>query len=158
MQKQLKGFTLIELLVVIAIIGVLSSVVLASLNSARTKSRIAAVREEVRQFSNIMALQYAENGSYAAFNTDTWLDVPGECNSFFGSSAYANSARGVCEAIIAQGSRMWVRSTATTFIIYVRRPDGTEQYFCRNHHGLQAENGISSGPTWTPAACTDSAS
>ena len=42
--KKQKGFTLIELLVVIAIIGILSSVVLASLNSARQKGQSAAVK------------------------------------------------------------------------------------------------------------------
>ncbi len=61
-----KGFTLIELLVVIAIIGILSSVVLASLNSARTKSRDARRIGDMKQLQLALEMYYDTEGSYAS--------------------------------------------------------------------------------------------
>ena len=56
-----KGFTLIELLVVISIISVLSTVVLASLNSARTKAENAQTQEEIGSWLNAINLYQTEN-------------------------------------------------------------------------------------------------
>lgn len=61
-----RGFTLIELLVVIAIIGILSSVVLASLNSARVKGRDARRVSDVKQLQLALELYYDTNQSYPA--------------------------------------------------------------------------------------------
>ncbi|QQG46145.1 MAG: prepilin-type N-terminal cleavage/methylation domain-containing protein [Candidatus Niyogibacteria bacterium] len=58
------GFTLIELLVVIAIIGVLASVVLASLNSARRKSRDARRVADVKQMQLALELYFDTEGEY----------------------------------------------------------------------------------------------
>lgn len=59
-----KGFTLIELLVVVAIIGILSSVVLASLNTARAKARDAKRLSDMRQMQIALELYYDSFGKY----------------------------------------------------------------------------------------------
>lgn len=59
-----RGFTLIELLVVIAIIGILASVVLASLNSARDKGEDAAIKSNLNNARAQAALYYDTTGDY----------------------------------------------------------------------------------------------
>jgi prepilin-type N-terminal cleavage/methylation domain-containing protein len=59
-----KGFTLIELLVVIAIIGILSSVVLASLSTARQKSRDAKRISDIGQVQLALELYFDASSSY----------------------------------------------------------------------------------------------
>jgi prepilin-type N-terminal cleavage/methylation domain-containing protein len=74
------GFTLIELLVVIAIIGLLSSVVLASLASARVKARDATRFSDIKQLQTAVELYYSAHGYYPKL------------------SAYTTSAAGGCGA------------------------------------------------------------
>jgi prepilin-type N-terminal cleavage/methylation domain-containing protein len=69
----LRGFTLIELLVVIAIIGILSSIVLASLSTARAKGADAAVKSNLNTLRSLSELFYSNSasGSYLGACADT---------------------------------------------------------------------------------------
>lgn len=89
--KTNKGFTLIELLVVIAIIGILSSVVLASLNDARGKARTAQVQGNLSGIlpgaviclddsAGLLAASSTTDGGgfICSGSSTTWADLPGD--------------------------------------------------------------------------------
>ncbi|KKW19587.1 MAG: Fimbrial protein pilin [Parcubacteria group bacterium GW2011_GWA2_51_10] len=68
--RKSKGFTLIELLVVIAIIGLLSSVVIASVNQARKKGADAAIKQQLADLQTAAEVYYDTQTQYAAAASD----------------------------------------------------------------------------------------
>lgn len=58
------GFTLIELLVVISIIGILTTLVAANLNSARSRARDAERKSDIRNVATALRLYYNDYGTY----------------------------------------------------------------------------------------------
>jgi prepilin-type N-terminal cleavage/methylation domain-containing protein len=81
-RKFSKGFTLIELLVVISIIGLLSSVVLASLNVAKSKSRDARRMADLSQIARALNLYYDKFGN--------WIEASSGCGSSGGGAGWFN--------------------------------------------------------------------
>ncbi|MDD5606322.1 MAG: type II secretion system protein [Candidatus Pacebacteria bacterium] len=70
--KKNKGFTLLELLVVIAIIGILSTIVMVSLQGARKRAQDATVEAQLSQIRSIAEIHAMDNDySYDDLCTQT---------------------------------------------------------------------------------------
>ncbi len=127
-----QGFTLIELLVVIAIIGILSGVVLTSLNSARNKAKDARVEASVAQIRSIAEQNY-ENGSYADFNS---------------------AAASLSADITAQGGTLTVSTLpASAYRAYATLPSDTAQIWCVDSVGNSQKMALSALPVAPSVAC-----
>jgi len=121
--KNIKGFTLIELLVVVAIIGVLTSVVLASLNIAREKGANAAIKQSLNNARSQAEIFYDTNSVYTNLcQTDQMLMTMSFVNKTSGLTGTCNS-------------------TATEWAISspLKTSDGTSKYWCVDVTGSAKE-------------------
>lgn len=85
-----EGFTLIELLIVISIIGILATVVLASLNKARSKAQDAKLLSRARAISEALEIYYIDNNSYPGDNEWTTF-TNGDVQYFAANCPSSNS-------------------------------------------------------------------
>src|SRR5688572_21194465 len=113
-KNSFRGFTLIELLVVIAIIGILSAVVLASLNTARSRGTDAAIQSNLDSIRVQAELVYNNTNSYGTVYVNS-----GSCaataNTLFADTTIQRAIVAT-EAINGSGSNV-CNSTATSYAI-----------------------------------------
>ena len=98
----IKGFSLLELLVVISIIGLLSSVILASLNTARDNARDSVIDQGLLELSKQIVFESSIVGGLSESGSSIgWVDSTTDCDSITGY-VYTEKYQQICRSLIDQ--------------------------------------------------------
>ncbi|MBI3572284.1 type II secretion system protein [Candidatus Kaiserbacteria bacterium] len=124
----LRGFTLIELLVVIAIIGVLSAVVLTSLNSARSKGSDAAIKADLHNLQAQAELYYLGAGNYS-YGTN----ASGCAAGMFADSVVAKQVAGAQSA--SGGTTAACYANGGSYLVGVKLASDATKWWCIDSTG-----------------------
>lgn len=143
-----KGFTLIELLVVIAIIGILSSVVLASLNTARGKGADAAVKANVNNIRAQAELVYDNNSSYAGVCTDPNVVKGVSAAASASGATWTSTAQNVAGLTCTSAAGTWMVSAPLKSNNLGGPTTGTD-YWCVDNTGTSKIVDTAPGATAT---------
>jgi prepilin-type N-terminal cleavage/methylation domain-containing protein len=133
-----RGFTLIELLVVIAIIGILSSVVLASLNTARSKGNYAAVKSNLATIQTQAELYYDSNGNAYGSNSSAVATSTSCTDSTLANTMFVKDAtiNGAIKAAANAGATMTCGMLANGAGYSVQAANTTFGNWCINNTGV----------------------
>lgn len=133
--RDARGFTLIELLVVIAIIGILATLVLVALGTARTRARTARIKSDISQLRSIAEVVFDANdgGSYVSPN-ECFEDPVTDCGTIPQHPNIPPLATDVGQS----GGALTIAADVDSYCVASTLP-GTTRRFCADSSGNAGE-------------------